>query len=67
MVSGLVTLPAVMQAVHTSMRGGPVGVATRIYSETLGICIKVGRVRDLVAEAEAARQFAFAAFAPAPK
>lgn len=48
-------------------RGLVVGVATRIYSETLGICIKAGRVRELVETTEAARQFAFAAFSPARK
>ncbi len=44
--------------------GRVVGVATRIFSETLGICIKAGRVRELLAEADRRREAAYSAFLP---
>lgn len=48
-------------------RGRVVGVATRIYSETLGICIKAARVRELLADLERTRSLAYSAFEPSRK
>ncbi len=42
-------------------QGHVVGVATRIYSETLGICIKAGHVRELLDRTRLAQRLAIAA------
>jgi S1-C subfamily serine protease len=43
------------------VKGRVIGVATRIYSETLGICIRASRVRELLADVESRRPVAWSA------
>jgi S1-C subfamily serine protease len=46
-------------------RGRVIGIATRIYCETLGICIKAEHLRTLLDDARAGRHMAIAASVPA--